>query len=139
MTTKKKSSKAKSKTTAKKTITDKKLGEILTETLNQVAEEPIVMTKIVELPCETLDEPEPEPLEQPKPVELTGSDKLTFMVHLLSRPEGATLKEMAEALGWKENSVRGAMSLYAKNHPEYTHSSEKVDGVRYYRLTKNGD
>ena len=123
MTTKKKGSKAKSKNTAKKTITTKKLGEVLTETLNQVAEEPITET----------------PVEQPKPVELTGSDKLTFMVHLLSRPEGATLKEMAEALGWKENSVRGAMSLYAKNHPEYTHSSEKVDGVRTYRLTKNGD
>ena len=80
-----------------------------------------------------------EPVEQPKPVPLTGSDKLTFMVHFLCRPEGATLKEMAEALGWKENSVRGAMSLYAKNHPEYTHSSEKVDGVRTYHLTKNGD
>ncbi len=111
MTTKKKGSKAKSKNTAKKQI------------LTPVAEEPITET----------------PVEQPKPVELTGSDKLTFMVHLLSRPEGATLKEMAEALGWKENSVRGAMSLYAKNHPEYTHSSEKVDGVRTYRLTKNGD
>lgn len=116
-TPKKKSSKAKSKNTAKKTITDKKLGEVLTETLNETV----------------------EPVEQPKPVELTGSDKLTFMVHLLSRPEGTTLKEMAEALGWKENSVRGAMSLYVKNHPEYTHSSEKVDGVRTYRLTKNGD
>jgi hypothetical protein len=127
MTLKKKSSKAKSKTTAKKQI------------LTPVTEEPIVMTKIVELPCEPLDELEIEPVEQQKPVELTGSDKLTFMVHLLSRPEGATLKEMAEALGWKENSVRGAMSLYAKNHPEYTHSSEKVDGVRTYRLTKNGD
>ena len=123
MTTKKKNSQAKSKNTAKKTISTKKLEEVLTETLNQVAEEPITET----------------PVEQPKPVELTGSDKLTFMVHLLSRPEGATLKEMAEALGWKENSVRGAMSLYAKNHPEYTHSSEKVDGVRTYRLTKNGD
>ncbi|MDY4841975.1 MAG: DUF3489 domain-containing protein [Alphaproteobacteria bacterium] len=123
MTTKKKNSQAKSKNTAKKTISTKKLGEVLTETLNKVAEEPIAET----------------PVEQPKPVELTGSDKLTFMVHLLSRPEGATLKDMAEALGWKENSVRGAMSLYAKNHPEYTHSSEKVDGVRTYRLTKNGD
>ena len=111
MTTKKKGSKAKSKNTAKKQI------------LTPVAEEPITET----------------PVEQPKPVELTGSDKLTFMVHLLSRPEGSTLKEMAEALGWKENSVRGAMSLYAKNHTEYTHSSEKVDGVRTYRLTKNGD
>lgn len=119
MTTKKKGSKAKSKNTAKK--------QILTPVEQPIAETPV-------------EQPIAEaPVEQPKPVELTGSDKLTFMVHLLSRPEGATLKEMAEALGWKENSVRGAMSLYAKNHPEYTHSSEKVDGVRTYRLTKNGD
>ena len=117
MTTKKQSSKAKSKNTAKKTISTKKLSEILTETLNQVAEEPIIET----------------PVEQPKPVELTGSDKLTFMVHLLSRPEGATLKEMAEALGWKENSVRGAMSLYAKK-TKATIASEKKDGVRTYYL-----
>ncbi|MBR1374421.1 hypothetical protein IJ556_08250, partial [bacterium] len=71
MTTKKKGSKAKSKNTAKKQI------------FTPVTEEPIVMTKIVELPCEPLDELEIEPVEQPKPVELTGSDKLTFMVHLL--------------------------------------------------------
>ena len=115
MTTKKKSSKTKSKTTTKKTITDKKLGEILIETLNQVA----------------------DPVDQPKPVELTGSDKLTFMVHLLSRSEGATLKEMAEALGWKENSVRGAMSLYAKNHPEFLLVTEKSQGVRTYRIKVN--
>ena len=120
MNTKKKGSKTKSKDTAKKAITDKKLGEILTETLAKVAE------------------PEPT-VAQPQPVKIDGHDKTAFMVVMLSRPEGATLKEMAEALGWKENSVRGAMSLYAKNHPEYTHSSEKVDGVRTYRLTKNGD
>ena len=108
MTTKKKGSKAKSKNTAKKQI------------LTAVAEEPITET----------------PVEQPKPVELTGSDKLTFMVHLLSRPEGATLKEMAEALGWKENSVRGAMSLYAKK-TKATIASEKKDGVRTYYLKTN--
>lgn len=105
MTTKKKNSQAKSKNTAKKQI------------LTPVAEEQIVEA----------------PVEQPKPVELTGSDKLTFMVHLLSRPEGATLKEMAEALGWKENSVRGAMSLYAKKTGG-TINSEKKDGVRTYYL-----
>ena len=105
MTTKKKNSQAKSKNTAKKQI------------LTPVAEEPITET----------------PVEQPKPVELTGSDKLTFMVHLLSRPEGATLKEMAEALGWKENSIRGAMSLYAKK-TKATIASEKKDGVRTYYL-----
>ena len=63
-------------------------------------------------------------------------DKTAFMVNMLSRPEGATLKEMAEALGWKENSIRGAMSLYAKNTKQ-TVTSEKKDGIRTYYLKSN--
>jgi len=117
MNTKKKGSKAKSKNTAKKAITDKKLGEILTETLAKVAE------------------PEPT-VAQPQPVKIDGHDKTAFMVVMLSRPEGATLKEMAEALGWKENSIRGAMSAYAKKTGG-TINSEKKDGVRTYYLKAN--
>lgn len=58
------------------------------------------------------------------------------MVVMLSRPEGATLKEMAEALGWKENSIRGAMSAYAKKTGG-TIASEKKDGIRTYYLKTN--
>lgn len=98
-------------------ITDKELGNILTETLAKVAE--------------------PEPTAtQPQPVKIDGRDKTAFMVVMLSRPEGATLKEMAEALGWKENSIRGAMSLYAKK-TKATIASEKKDGVRTYYLKAN--
>ena len=115
MTTQKK--KPVAKTTTKKStssITDKELGNILTETLAKVAE--------------------PEPTAaQPQPVKIDGRDKTAFMVVMLSRPEGATLKEMAEALGWKENSIRGAMSLYAKK-TKATITSEKKDGVRTYYL-----
>ena len=68
-----------------------------------------------------------------EPVALDHRDKTAFMVVMLSRPEGATLKEMAEALGWKENSIRGAMSLYAKK-TKTTIASEKKDGVRTYYL-----
>jgi len=71
-----------------------------------------------------------------QPVPLTSSDKTAFMVHFLLREDGCTLKELAEALGWKENSVRGAMSLYAKKHKEYTLTSDKSQGTRIYRLTK---
>ena len=118
MTTQKK--KPVAKTTTKKStssITDKELDNILTETLAKVAE------------------PEPT-IAQPQPVKIDGRDKTAFMVVMLSRPEGATLKEMAEALGWKENSIRGAMSLYAKQTTA-TIASEKKDGVRtYYLKTK---
>ena len=118
MTTQKK--KPVAKTTTKKStssITDKELGNILTETLAKVAE--------------------PEPTAtQPQPVKIDGRDKTAFMVVMLSRPEGATLKEMAEALGWKENSIRGAMSVYAKK-TKATIASEKKDGVRTYYLKAN--
>lgn len=118
MTTQKK--KPVAKTTTKKStssITDKELGTILTETLAKVAE------------------PEPT-IAQPQPVKIDGRDKTAFMVVMLSRPEGATLKEMAGALGWKENSIRGAMSLYAKK-TKSTIASEKKDGVRTYYLKAN--
>ena len=113
MTTQKKSSKAKAATKkSTSSITDKELGNILTETLAKVAE--------------------PEPTAtQPQPVKIDGRDKTAFMVVMLSRPEGATLKEMAEALGWKENSIRSAMSVYAKK-TKATIASEKKDGVRTY-------
>ena len=118
MTTQKK--KPVAKTTTKKStssITVKELNNVLTETLAKVAE------------------PEPT-IAQPQPVKIDGRDKTAFMVVMLSRPEGATLKEMAEALGWKENSIRGAMSLYAKK-TKTTIASEKKDGVRTYYLKTN--
>lgn len=80
---------------------------------------------------------EPEvTVNQPQPMALDHRNKTAFMVNMLSRPEGATLKEMAEALGWKENSIRGAMSLYAKNTKQ-TVTSEKKDGIRTYYLKSN--
>lgn len=118
MTTQKK--KPVAKTTTKKStssITVKELNNVLTETLAKVAE------------------PEPT-VAQPQPVKIDGRDKTAFMVVMLSRPEGATLKEMAEALGWKENSIRGAMSVYAKKTGG-TINSEKKDGVRTYYLKAN--
>ena len=118
MTTQK--TKTGTKATTKKStssITDKELGNILTETPAKVAE------------------PEPT-IAQPQPVKIDGRDKTAFMVVMLGRPEGATLKEMAEALGWKENSIRGAMSLYAKK-TKATIVSEKNDGVRTYYLKAN--
>ena len=71
-----------------------------------------------------------------EPVALDHRDKTAFMVVMLSRPEGATLKEMAEALGWKENSIRGAMSAYAKKTGG-TIASEKKAGIRTYYLKTN--
>ena len=123
MTTKKKSSKAKSKNTAKKQI------------LTSVAEEPIA-EQVIETSVENSEPMAKTPTE---PVTPAKQSKISRMVELLQTPQGIPLKELAEKLSWLENSVRGAMSLYAKNHPEYALVTEKVDGVRTYRLTQNGD
>lgn len=108
------------KTTTKKStsgITVKELNNVLTEILAKVAESE-------------------QAVAQPQPAKIDCRDKIAFMVVMLSRPEGATLKEMAEALGWKENSIRGAMSAYAKK-TKATIVSEKKDGVRTYYLKAN--
>ena len=123
MATKKKSSKAKSKNTAKKQI------------LTPVAEEPIA-EQVIETSVENSEPMAKTPTEPIKPAK---QSKISRMVELLQTPQGIPLKELAEKLSWLENSVRGAMSLYAKNHPEYALVTEKVDGVRTYRLTQNGD
>ena len=123
MATKKKSSKAKSKNTAKKQI------------LTPVAEEPIA-EQVIETSVENSEPMAKTPTE---PVKSAKQSKISRMVELLQTPQGIPLKELAEKLSWLENSVRGAMSLYAKNHPEYALVTEKVDGVRTYRLTQNGD
>ena len=123
MTTKKKSSKAKSKNTAKKQI------------LTPVADEPIA-EQVIETSVENSEPMAKTPTEPVKPEK---QSKISRMVELLQTPQGIPLKELAEKLSWLENSVRGAMSLYAKNHPEYALVTEKVDGVRTYRLTKKGE
>lgn len=123
MTTKKKSSKTKSKNTAKKQI------------LTSVAEEPIA-EQVIET---SVENSEPMAKTQTEPVKPAKQSKISRMVELLQTPQGIPLKELAEKLSWLENSVRGAMSLYAKNHPEYALVTEKVDGVRTYRLTQNRD
>lgn len=62
------------------------------------------------------------------------SYKTALLAVMLARPEGATLAEMAKELGWKENSIRGAMSTLAGKQIGATLTSEKKDGIRHYRL-----
>lgn len=59
--------------------------------------------------------------------------RLTQIVALLSRAQGASLAELTAATGWQPHSVRGALAgaLKRKGHVIL---SEKVDGVRRYRI-----
>ena len=60
--------------------------------------------------------------------------KTATMAVMLTKEEGVSIKELADELGWKENSVRGAMSVLASKQVGATLTSEKKDGVRRYRL-----
>lgn len=99
------------------------------------------MTKTIQTAnneAKTLDKKE-QPTEKitletvSKPVKV---NKTKLMVELLSAENGSSLKELAAKLNWLENSVRGAMSTYVKNHPEHKLVSEKIQGVRTFHLIK---
>lgn len=62
--------------------------------------------------------------------------KLDELLKLLRRRNGATIAEMSKATGWQAHSVRGAIAgtLRKKGHVV---ASEKVDGIRRYRLAQD--
>jgi len=55
------------------------------------------------------------------------------VVDLLSREGGTTLEEMSTLANWLTHSTRAFLSGLKKRGFEVV--SEKVDGVRYYRIT----
>jgi hypothetical protein len=60
--------------------------------------------------------------------------KLGMVVEMLRRPQGVTVEALSEATGWQVHSVRGAMSGTLKKKHGLTITSEKVEGVRRYRI-----
>lgn len=62
--------------------------------------------------------------------------KLVTLVELMRRAEGATIEAMMKATGWQAHSVRGAISGAVKKAMSLQVTSEKVDGVRVYRIAQ---
>jgi hypothetical protein len=60
--------------------------------------------------------------------------KLSTMIALLQRKEGATIDQLAKATGWLSHSVRGAMSGSLKKKLGLTITSSKSGDVRVYRI-----
>ncbi|WP_366142856.1 DUF3489 domain-containing protein [Pseudooceanicola sp.] len=77
--------------------------------------------------------PEDQDTSAPKAQRVT---KQQIMMDMLSRPEGATIEELAEATGWLSHTCRGAMSGALKKKLGLTITSEKEDQRgRVYRLS----
>jgi hypothetical protein len=60
--------------------------------------------------------------------------KLQALLGLLQRPEGASIAAMMAATGWQAHSVRGAIAGTIKKKLGHVVDSEKVDGVRIYKI-----
>ena len=76
---------------------------------------------------------------QPTPAEARPSrpapkGKLGAVVELLHRPQGATIQTLAEATGWQDHSVRGAIAGAVKKGLGLKVISEKTDEGRVYRI-----
>ena len=67
-----------------------------------------------------------------------SKSKLDLLIARLKLPAGASIDDLAKVTGWQVHSVRGAMAgaLRKKGHAV---TSEKVDGLRRYRLVEPTD
>lgn len=64
----------------------------------------------------------------------TTSSKLAIVIQMLHRPNGTTIEDMTAAMGWQAHSVRGLLSGTIKKKLGLKLISERVDGVRSYRI-----
>jgi hypothetical protein len=69
------------------------------------------------------------PSDQDRP----GSKQDTILV-LLRRPEGAGLDVLVKETGWQKHSVRGFLAGTVRKKLKLPLLSEKIDGVRNYRI-----
>ena len=53
---------------------------------------------------------------------------------MLTRSEGATIAQIVQATGWQPHTVRGAFAGALKKRLGLTVTSEKVKGMRVYRI-----
>lgn len=66
--------------------------------------------------------------------------KQQILIDLLSRPEGATLKDLANATGWQLHTIHGAMSGSLKKRLGLTITSETMtERGRVYRINQQGE
>ena len=73
--------------------------------------------------------PEPEPPADAKPASKQGE-----VIAMLRRPEGATVDEVASAMGWQRHTVRGLFSGTLKKKLGLTLASAQEERGRVYRI-----
>ncbi len=65
-----------------------------------------------------------------------AQSKQDNVLALLRRPEGASLDALVKATGWQQHSVRGFLAGTVRKKLKLPLVSEKIDGIRTYRIGK---
>tara|TARA_R110002074_G_scaffold401345_1_gene599219 strand:- start:1481 stop:1837 length:357 start_codon:yes stop_codon:yes gene_type:complete len=73
-------------------------------------------------------------LAKPSGTGATTSSKLATVIQMLKRPSGTSINDLTAATGWQTHSVRGLLSGTIKKKLGLKLTSEKVAGVRSYRI-----
>ena len=73
-------------------------------------------------------------LAKPSKAAPATSSKLATVIQMLKRPDGATINDLSTATGWQTHSVRGLLSGTIKKKLGLKLTSEKIEGVRSYRI-----
>ena len=68
---------------------------------------------------------------------IKATTKTQLLLQMLTRPDGASLDQMVTATGWLPHTTRAALTGIKRKGHQLT--SEKVEGVRIYRIAPVGD
>jgi hypothetical protein len=78
----------------------------------------------------------PKPKLTKKPVIKAPTSKQDNVLAMLRRPEGASLERLVKVTGWQKHSVRGFLAGTVRRKLKLPLVSERIDGVRTYRIGK---
>ena len=72
----------------------------------------------------------------PTPANPGPASKIDTLIALVRARGGASIEEIMAATGWQAHSVRGAISGQVRKKLGLEIASDKIDGVRRYRIAK---
>ena len=101
-----------------------------------VAAQPEPQRKAVQPPKQA-KEPAPKGPGKAEGVKASDrSNKKSEVIAMMTRPEGTTLAEIMQAIGWQKHTVRGFVSLLGSKGGQSVASSKNATGERTYKISQ---